>query len=182
MNEPLIVHPKQAEDIRRLRPDVPLLITESIPMDITEPKIVKTKIIPYRYPPGWKQAILKVFPGASAPGILFAYDHDIYVPNPNSATIPSWLIAHEHVHFEQQDKYGPDEWWQTYLVSPKFRAEQEKPAHWVEYNAWLLDGSLRNRHERRGMHKAIATRLSGPLYNHCMSLEAAKKYLKQRTP
>ncbi len=135
-------------------------------------RIVETKI-KVAYPPNYA-AVLAVFPGAAKPGVIFTYGDVVYNPS-NIELIPS-LAAHEHVHMEQQEKRGPELWWEWYLADKGFRLEQELPAHQAEYEQWCIDNSTRV--ERRLGLKFMAQRLSGPLYCNMVSFEVAKRMIK----
>jgi hypothetical protein len=67
-------------------------------------------------PPNF-EAIKAAFPKAENPGVMFAYDGNIY--NPSGKTIPPALIAHEDVHLKRQSElFTPDSWWDLYLCDP----------------------------------------------------------------
>lgn len=123
------------------------------------------------YPPNI-DAIAKVLPGARGKAVIFTYGHTIYVAN--GKPIPKSLIAHECVHVQQQDMFGRDEWWDRYLRDKKFRFQMELAAHRMELTIALTEGS---RHHRRMVTKAIAKRLSGPLYGKTCTLTQARKML-----
>ncbi len=84
------------------------------------------------------------------------------------------LMAHELVHqLQQKSTLGAIVWWIRYIVSNRFRFEQELQAHVEEYRAICNDTNDRN---VRYWHLAhIATRLSGPLYGnmvgHCKAMK-----------
>jgi hypothetical protein len=113
--------------------------------------------------------------------IFFAWGDRIY--NPAGVKIPPELLVHENVHCMRQKLHGctvaaavPLEtrvelWWRRYLADPKFRLDEELPAHVAEY--WHIARNV-NRSRRRAALSKIAKRLSGALYGKLISLEKAK--------
>lgn len=77
------------------------------------------------FPPNW-DAIKAAFPDIQE-NVIFSYAPDIY--NPYKLRVSPQHIAHEQVHFVQQEEIGLDPWWKKFLKDPKFRAEQELPAY-----------------------------------------------------
>lgn len=128
--------------------------------------------VSHEYPPNF-DVIASVLPQARKPGVLFTYGNTIH--NPSGRPLSSALLAHEETHARQQQG-GPGMWWRLYLTSIIYRYEQEREAHVAEYRA-VLEGE-NNRNNRRAMFMIIATRLSGPLYGHMITLADAKKMLK----
>jgi hypothetical protein len=125
-------------------------------------------------PPNF-EAILKVFPEAAKPGVMFAWGDTIF--SPSSAYVPPQLIAHEEVHQEQQLAEGPEIWWAQYLVSPQFRFDMELRAHIVEYHEFIKH--TRSRPRQREYLAAVAKRLSSPLYGSMVTFEHAMKTIRQ---
>lgn len=128
-------------------------------------------------PPNFEQ-ILKAFPDAGKPGVIFAYGDFIY--NPSGGAIPDALFAHESVHQQRQrgpGKISPDIWWQLYIEDHAFRYREELLAHVAEYKA-QLNGLDRN--QRAKLLMATAARLVAPLYNYVppRSLNAAARDLR----
>jgi hypothetical protein len=111
-------------------------------------------------PPNFEM-IRAAFPDAEKPGVMFAYDGNIY--NPSGITIPPALIAHEEVHLARQKIAGADHWWLVYLNDDEFRYEEELLAHAAEFKAQRLTND-RNFGARLLM--ATALRLVAPLYNY----------------
>lgn len=105
------------------------------------------------------------------PGVIFTYGDTVY--DPSKVLNKVELAAHEATHVEQQTAMDKDLWWAMYVDDPKFRYEQELEAHRVELEAF--EGS---RNERRLMAKAIAKRLSGPLYGGVATYKKALEDLK----
>lgn len=126
-------------------------------------------------PPNFEQ-IKVAFPKAENPGVLFAYDGNIY--NPSGVVVPPALIAHEEVHLHRQRDAGPIEWWDQYLTDSEFRYNEELLAHVAEFKAQRA-GNDRNFGARLLMHTAL--RLVAPLYNYQppRMLQQAIKDLRQ---
>jgi hypothetical protein len=110
-------------------------------------------------PPNFEQ-ILKAFPNAGNPGVIFAYGDYIY--NPGGGVIPEALIQHEAVHQRRQGA-DPQRWWELYIEVPSFRYAEELAAHVAEYKA-QLHGIDRN--QKHKLLMATAARLVAPLYNY----------------
>lgn len=125
-------------------------------------------------PPNFEQ-IQAAFPKAVNPGVLFAFDGNIY--NPSGLVVPPALIAHEEVHLNRQRDAGPTQWWDQYLTDSAFRYNEELLAHVAELKAQRA--SDRNFQARLLM--ATALRLIAPLYNYQppQSLQRAMKDLRQ---
>ena len=110
-------------------------------------------------PPNF-EVIQAAFPKAVEPGVMFAYDGNIY--NPSGKIIPPALIAHEEVHLKRQIMHGADIWWDHYLRDSAFRYHEELLAHVAEFNAQR--GPDRNQGARLLISTAL--RLVAPLYNY----------------
>lgn len=136
---------------------------------------IRTLEVRKEYPPIFDM-IVKVFPMAAKPGVVFAWGGILY--NPANVEVTPWMAAHENVHMRQQEDYdgGVLGWWGQYLADLDFRFEQEKPAHVEEYRRWCIEFKRRN--SRRVGERMIAERLSGPLYNNMISYEKARAILK----
>lgn len=129
------------------------------------PRIVETA------PPNYAN-LLGVF-GPQIAKAVFAYGDTIY--NPSRAEIGRELYAHERTHCERQLMLGdPATWWETYCRSKQFRFEEELAAHRVEWEAY----QTANRVTRRMVLKALASRLSGPLYGRLVTLDRAKQLIR----
>jgi hypothetical protein len=135
------------------------------------------KIVAAR-PPNYDEVVAR-FPVASRPGTLFAHGDTIY--SPSGPSVSPELIAHEEVHATQQSMCvgGVAVWWARYLSEPRFRFDQEVPAHQAEY-AWLCTN-----HDARGSRKTrrfwlsrLAKRLSGPLYGGLVTFAEARRLIK----
>ncbi len=116
-------------------------------------------------------AILRVFPGATGEGVIFAYAPDIYAPYVEN--IGPEFLAHESVHIARQEAIGVEEWWNKYLVDPTFRYEEELLAHRAEYQK--LMEMTPTRQVRRSALKQVAKKLAAPLYGKIISVDQAMK-------
>lgn len=118
--------------------------------------------------------ISKAFPMATRGGVIFSFGSKIY--NPSGVKISAELIAHEGVHGRRQVAAGVNAWWRNYIDDPKFRFDEELPAHRAEYAAFCSAHQDRNR--RAVALNIIARRLCGPLYGnlvtHRQALEAIR--------
>ncbi len=110
-------------------------------------------------PPNFEE-ILKVFPAAAAPNVMFAYGDVIYVPSGNS--VPQELYDHERVHGSRQTTTGVERWWQLYLEDSEFRRDEELVAHIAEYKSFCARN--RDRNARAAYLSTIALRFASPLY------------------
>lgn len=117
-------------------------------------------------PPNIKQ-IVAWNPDAGRPGIIFAYDGIVY--NPSNATMTPWIIAHERVHFAQQDYVGgPEFWWDKYITDPAFRYAEELVAHRAEVRFFRKHS--KDREVNAAFERLAAMRLAGPQYQTGKSL------------
>ena len=123
-------------------------------------------------PPNYSD-ILKVFPIASNPEILFAFGDVIYTAS--QSEIPHFLLRHEEAHGIRQLALegGVEAWWEAYLSDVKFRYMEELVAHRVEYEARITGATCRQ--QRRSAMKEVARRLASPLYGGMKSAANAKK-------
>ena len=105
---------------------------------------------------------------------IFAYDHKIY--NPGGGILPLELLAHEKVHFEQQDETGVEAWWDRFLADPEFRLSQEIPAHKAEHAAFCRMHKDRN---QMAQHlRALGQRLAAPMYGGIITVNEAMKAIR----
>ena len=125
-------------------------------------------------PPNFDR-IVKVFPFAIRPGVIFAYGEHIF--NPSGIDIPDALLQHEAVHQLRQP--DPEKWWELYLTDGEFRYHEELLAHATEYRAQL--NLLDDRNRRAALLTSTARRLVAPLYNYQppRTMQQALKDLKQ---
>jgi hypothetical protein len=125
--------------------------------------------------------IVKVFPWAAKPGVLFSFGPVLY--NPSKIEMTPMLTAHEAVHGERQVEFPTDsvdghiwKWWTMYMNSPTFRLEEEVLAHKAEIaeaKNWL------SRHARRGYTVQVAQRLASPLYGNMVTYKEARRLLDE---
>ena len=115
------------------------------------------------------------FPKADSPGVMFAYDGDIY--NPSGIVVPPALIAHENVHLLRQTISGADLWWTLYLEDSEYRYNEELLAHAAEFKAQRAA----DRNVSARLLMATALRLVAPLYNYQppRTLQQAMKDLRR---
>jgi hypothetical protein len=110
-------------------------------------------------PPMFEE-IVKVFPGAASPSVVFCWGDTMYTPG--GIAIPREIKAHERVHSRQQGT-APAHWWARYLVDKEFRLEQELPAHRMQFTSFCEHVKDRNRRSLY-LHNVVARALSSPLY------------------
>lgn len=115
------------------------------------------------------EAIRAVLPVTE--GNIFAYDHTIY--NPGNGYLGPELMAHEEVHFGQQDDIGVEVWWQRFLDDPEFRLEQEIPAHKAEYDQFCRLNKDRNHRSR--FLTILSKRLAAPMYGGIITASQARR-------
>ena len=101
---------------------------------------------------------------------IFAWDGIIY--NPGNGYISPPLIAHENVHFKQQNG-DPEKWWDRYLTDVDFRLSQELEAHREEYKEFCK--SVKDRNKRSRYLFEISLRLSSSMYGNLLSQKEASK-------
>ncbi len=136
-------------------------------------------------PPNFEQ-IRAAFPRADQPGVLFAFDGNIY--NPSGIVVPPALVAHENVHLARQNDMDPrssyptrvtgaDVWWDHYLRDTEFRYHEELLAHAAEFRVQRYN----DRNASARLLLSTALRLVAPLYNYQppRSLAQAMKDLKR---
>ena len=126
-------------------------------------------------PPNFEQ-IKAAFPKADGPGVLFAFDGNVY--NPSGVTIPPALLAHEEVHLLRQRDAGPNMWWDRYLDDSEFRYNEELLAHVAEFKMQRIS---KDRNFGARLLTATALRLVAPLYNYQppQTLQDAMKDLRR---
>lgn len=123
-------------------------------------------------PPNF-DAIAARFPMASHHGVCFAYGPVVY--SPDLARLPPEIVQHELTHCRRQLAHpgGVEAWWQRYLTDHAFTLAEEAPAHHAEWLAVLRGVPLPSASRQRRMRAAIAERLSGPLYDHAITMHDA---------
>lgn len=112
--------------------------------------------------------------------VLFCWGDKIY--NPENAALTYELGAHEAVHSHRQG--DTDEsiraWWRRYIDEPKFRFDEELPAHRAEWRAFCEKN--KGVEARRRYLLNISLRLSGPLYGSLASRIEAKRLITAPEP
>lgn len=123
-------------------------------------------------PPNF-EAIDRVFKVVGKP-VFFCYGKNVF--NPAGIVIPPTIMVHERVHSVRQGS-DPEGWWRRYLAEPRFRFDEELPAHRAEYKAVCAETA----HEGKRQHALwqIAGRLSGPLYGRMIKYGDAKKAISK---
>lgn len=106
--------------------------------------------------------------------VFFCYGDTVFDPMGVGLT-PS-LIAHESVHSERQGS-DPEDWWRRYLVDPRFRFDEELPAHRAEYR--FICRETTHKGTRDHALWKIAGRLSGPLYGRMIKYGDAKAQISK---
>lgn len=102
---------------------------------------------------------------------IFAYRNTIY--NPGDGYLGPELIAHEEVHFRQHELYGLEAWWDKFLEDPKFRLDQEIPAHRAEYRKFCELNKDRNLRSR--FLTILSKRLAAPMYGGIITASEARR-------
>ncbi|MGB0817840.1 MAG: hypothetical protein ACPGQQ_02950 [Candidatus Puniceispirillaceae bacterium] len=148
------------------------------PVEKTEQptKAPASKIIK-AYPPNIDQ-IAEKFPMAKTnPTVIFSFGECLFVPS--GKDLPQEILAHEMVHCIRQLEHpgGVSGWWKQYLSDDEFCYNEELLAHRAEYQ------SIIERHPSRPLRRKalqhVAKKLSSALYGKMVTLEKAKKALKE---
>lgn len=123
------------------------------------------------YPPNYEE-ICAAFPIVrDRSSVVFTYGETLYAPGNKTGSIPHDLRVHEETHVRQQAEIGVEEWWKRYMADPQFRLDQEVDAYHNQYMA--MSKPDRDKHIRR-----IAGDLCGPMYGNLVSLEEAKRLIR----
>lgn len=128
------------------------------------------------FPPNYEDIVVAIPAVKRNPNIIFTYGDTLYVPS--GVMIPPHLHAHEVTHCVEQAKIGVDEWWSKYLVSPRFRLEQELLAYRAQYQ-FLLKHSPR--HFARTVLLKISEDLSGAMYGSIVDRPMARDLITGKT-
>lgn len=124
------------------------------------------------YPPNFRE-IQQAFNVRGQP-VIFAYGSVVY--NPSKIRVPEHLLIHERVHLHRQGD-DPADWWRRYIDDPRFRLDEEIPAHVAEYRAMkVYDGPESSR-----WLDMIAERLASPLYGSLIDRAKARALLVEQT-
>lgn len=131
-------------------------------------------IIKYEKPPIWDDlcGAFKIRPK----NVFFTYGDTLY--NPDNLQVPPDIVAHEELHAEQQKHNDIDAvlWWGKYLRDPEFRLDQEARAYGKQYAK--ICQFVKDRNQRNGHLMALASSLSGPLYNNLIAHSEAMKLIR----
>src|SRR5258708_40289599 len=108
--------------------------------------------------------------------VIFAWGDKIYAPL-QQGELPKALLAHEAVHGERQVAYpgGIEAWWRRYIAEPRFRLDEEIPAHKAEL-AHLLT-KAKGPSMRAHVLSRTAARLAAPLYGTLVTSAQATQRL-----
>lgn len=104
---------------------------------------------------------------------IFTYGDTIY--NPGAYILNNDLIRHEEVHQKQQGT-NPQEWWDKYLLDPKFRLIEEIKAHKVQYQEACK--VIKDRNKRNYYLQDLLTGLCGETYGNMINRQKAIKLIK----
>ena len=111
-------------------------------------------------------------------GIVFTYGDVIY--NPDGLKINRPLLKHEETHFEQQKKYGVEDWWDRYMMQTAFRLSQEIPAFQAQYKE--AKKKLKDKNWQYRYLLQLAGQLSSELYGKLITFEEAKNAIQKDEP
>jgi hypothetical protein len=101
--------------------------------------------------------------------VAFPYKGKIYA----NKELPTELLAHETVHFKQQEEIGDDEWEEQYLSNPQFRVNMEIEAYKKQLTFYTA-----NRDIYEAGRMAMAKVLSSPMYGNILTYKEAYQQLK----
>lgn len=137
-----------------------------------------TQRIVVDFPPNY-DAIAAAFPIRAKRGVIFSFGPVIY--NPHNVPIAPHFLAHELAHGMRQgvDAVTIGDWWKRYIDDREFRLAEELVAHIAEYRC-LAEGGGRN--QRRTAAKAVAARLSSPIYGRMIGRNEALRALRSEGP
>lgn len=108
--------------------------------------------------------------------VIFAWGDKIYAPM-QQGELPKALLLHEEVHGARQlaTVGGIEAWWRRYIAEPRFRLDEEIPAHRAEL-AHLLT-KAKGPSMRAHALSRTAARLAAPLYGNLITIAEAKRVL-----
>jgi hypothetical protein len=122
-------------------------------------------------PPNYAELVEAFNPDART---VFAWDGTIYVPEGCADRLPPDLVAHERVHFDQQQAVGgPETWWRLYIDDPTFRLEQEVEAYRAQWRAL----KARPKRERFTRLYVMVCDLGGPMYGDLVTQAQARQLI-----
>jgi len=118
--------------------------------------------------------VSKRFPEAKNSDVFITWGDTCYSDVPLTRD----LIVHESLHTEQQiNKLYGLWWWLKYMISAKFRFEQELECYKAQYK-WAVKHYKMDRNQKSKALTKVALALSGTLYQNVVSFEEARKLLK----
>lgn len=123
-------------------------------------------------PPRYEE-IVKVFPEAASPSVIYAWGDVIY--NPSGKKLTKELLDHEELHGSRQ-KPNVEAWWDRYLVDVEFRFTEELLAHRQEYQTYCRRHE--NRTKREKYLQLVAHKLASPLYGSLLTPQKALDLLR----
>ena len=131
--------------------------------------------IKLEFPPNYDQ-IKEAIPTVVDTQPIFCFGPDIY--NPYGHQLDKHIIAHEAVHYVQQQAVGtPELWWQRYLIDPEFRVREEVQAYREQIRSFkqtriLTKWGTRIKPPfkwRKNYALALAQALSSPMYGEVIN-------------
>lgn len=138
-------------------------------MDTSSAAPIKLKAA---YPPNFGRIVKAI--GRPPETAIYAWGDTIYIPS-GQGNLPHHLIAHERVHFRQQEAIGgPKVWWDRYLVDVQFRLDQEVEAYRAQLAS--VQGAVRSK-----LMPVVARHLSSPMYGSIISFGEAIRLLTARS-
>ncbi len=102
--------------------------------------------------------------------VAYPYNHVIYTDKPEMLT-PE-LIAHEEVHFRQQDEMGLDNWVEKYFEDANFRTQVEIEAYKAQIKYFAGNRDIQDMVRVR-----CAKALSSPMYGNILTYKEAYQQL-----
>ena len=124
-------------------------------------------------PPNWEE-VKKRFPNADEERTVVAYGDKVYCKN---VIYDPHLFIHEMTHCDRQglSEEGAKEWWTKYLTDDKFVIDEEIIAYKNQIRSFNM--IVKDRNNQSKFVWAIASILSGPLYNNSIDIDTAVKRL-----
>jgi hypothetical protein len=101
--------------------------------------------------------------------VAFPYKGKIY----SNKELPAELLAHETVHFKQQEEIGADEWEERYLKDANFRVKMEIEAYKKQLTFYTA-----NKDVYEAGRMAMAKVLSSLMYGNILTYQEAYHLLK----
>jgi len=122
-------------------------------------------------PPVYDQIVELI--GRPPSNAVFTWGDTLFIPSEGiRSQLDAALMEHENTHTRQQARAGgPEKWWERYLHELAFRLEQEAEAY--QRQAAVVKVLGLPRHVRRNYERQLARDLSGPLYGHLLTRQAA---------